>query len=144
MFIFIKVVKLDKFSKVPCFSFVLFLNNNNNDFVAIIICIIDLLIFTYVFLAGNWYGKWTAIDLYLTSWIRNLSVFLWPAHWHLCHPPGLLTWLFYNSMWFLGISNWEGVLPEFLLILTFPFYEYFSEVSCTAFYKILLNYYYCL
>ena len=132
---------MDKFSKVPCFSFVLFLNNNNNDFVAIIICIIDLLIFTYVFLSGNWCGKWTAIDLYLTSWIRNLSVSLRSAHWHLCHPPGLLTWFFYNSMWFLGILNCEEVLPEFCIDLDISFQEYFSDVLCSALYKILIKYY---
>ena len=55
---------------------------------------IDLLMLTYVFLSGNWYGKWTAIDLYLASWIRNLSVLLESAHWRLCHPLFLLTWFF--------------------------------------------------
>ena len=120
-------MKLEKFSRVPCFSFVLFLNNNNNDFVAIIICIIDLLIFTYVFLSGNWYGKWTAIDLYLTSWIRNLSVFLRSAHWHLCHPPGLLTWFFITLCDFLEFWIAKGFCRNFVLILTFPFKNIFLK-----------------
>ena len=53
--------------------------------------LIDLLIFSCVFLSGNWYRKWTAIDLNLFSSIRNLFVLLESAHWRLCHPLGLLT-----------------------------------------------------
>ena len=41
---------------------------------------IDLLIFSYIFLSGNWYGKLTAIDLYFPSWIRILSILLESAH----------------------------------------------------------------
>ena len=95
---------------------------------------IYLLIFSYVFLLGNWYGKWTAIDLYLASWIRNLSVSLESVHWRLCNPLGLLSWFFYNSMWFLGILNCEGVLPEFCITDIDVFILYCTEVLCAAFF----------
>ena len=47
----------------------------------------------------------------------------------------------FDSMWFLGILNCKGVLPEFFYILTFSFYEYFTEVLCVAVYKILIKYF---
>ena len=47
----------------------------------------------------------------------------------------------YNSMRFLGIMNCKGFCRNFVLILTFSVYEYFTEVLCTVFYKILIKYF---
>ena len=35
----------------------------------------------------------------------------------------------------------KGFCRNFVLILTFSFYEYFTEVLCAAFYKIFINYF---
>ena len=73
-----------------------------------LISIISIDFFSYVFLSGNWFGKWTAVGLYLASWIRNLSVLLKLAHWRWCHPLGLLTFdlffFYYNSFTQLCIT----------------------------------------
>ena len=48
-------------------------------------------------------------------------------------------------MWFLGILNFEGAFGKFVLIWTFSFYEYFTEVLYVVFKrfdKVLLFYYY--
>ena len=94
---------------------------------------------------ANWNGKWTAIGLYLTSWIRVLSVLLELAHWRLFHPLGLLTWFLFKTLWdFLEFWIAKGSCRNFVLILTFSFYEYFTEVLCTAFYKNLIKYFECV
>ena len=105
--------------------------------------LIDLLIFSYIFLSGNWYGKWTAIDIYLASWIGNLSVLLESSHWFLCHPLGLLTWFFFKTLIYEISWNFEceGVLPELWIDIDVFFYEYFTDVLCAAFYKILIKYF---
>ena len=47
---------------------------------------------------------------------------------------------FYNSMWFLGILNCEGGLPEFCIdIDAFFLWKYFTEVLSAPFYTILLS-----
>ena len=44
-------------------------------------------------------------------------------------------------MWFLGILNFKGVLPEFCIDIDISFYEYFTEVLCVAVNKILIKYF---
>ena len=63
------------------------------------------------------------------------------VHWCLCHLPGLLTWFFITLCDFLEFWIAKGFCWNFVLILTFSFYEYFTEVLCAAFYKILIKYF---
>ena len=72
------------------------------------------------------------------SWIRNLSVWLESAHWRLCHPLLLLTCFFLTY-----VISWiaKRFFRNFVLILTFSFLGYFTEVLCAAFYKILIKYF---
>ena len=100
---------------------------------------------SYVFLSGNWYGKWTAVDSYLASWIRNLSVLLESTHWRLCRPLLLLTWFFLCLYYFL---NCEEVLPEFCIdIDVFFLWVFYWSFVCSFlkdFNKVFwhINYYY--
>ena len=47
----------------------------------------------------------------------------------------------FDSMWFLGILNFKGVLPEFCIDIDISFYEYFTEVLCVAVNKISIKYF---
>ena len=91
----------------------------------------------YVFL--SWYGKWTAIDLYLASWIRNLSVLFESAHWRF----NVIHWDFWLDF-FIALSDFlefwiaKTFCRNFVFILTFSFYEFFAEVLCAAFCKIII------
>ena len=101
---------------------------------------------SYVFLSGNWYGKWTAIDLYLAPWIRNLSVLLESAHWRLCHPLFLSTLFFFITLCYF--LNCEEVLPEFCIdIDVFFLWVFYWSFVCSFlkdFKKVFwhINYYY--
>ena len=47
----------------------------------------------------------------------------------------------FDSMRFLGILNFKGVLPEFCIDIDISFYEYFTEVLCVAVNKISIKYF---
>ena len=89
--------------------------------------------------------------LLLLLLLINLSILLESVRWNLWYPLGLLTWFFYNSMWFLGILNWEGVLLEFCFDIDVFFLWIFYWCFVGSFFKgfnkvywlLLLYYYYC-
>ena len=47
----------------------------------------------------------------------------------------------FDSMRFLGILNFKGVLPGFCIDIDISFYEYFTEVLCVAVNKISIKYF---
>ena len=75
---------------------------------------------------------------------ENMSAVLW-LHWSETYPIFVIHWdiwldFYYNSMWFLGILNCEGGLPEFCIdIDAFFLWKYFTEVLSAPFYTILLS-----
>ena len=55
---------------------------------------------------------------------------------------GTFDLIFNNAACFLGILNSEGFCRKFVLIWTFSFYEYLTDVLCVVFLKILIKYFF--